>query len=769
MPDASLRWGRVVVATVRNAAAVATARACRRGVALGAALALLVVGAPAAAVVNDFVGLLRAHVAAADRLFLKVQPIVAYGQSRQVLATPVPYAVEVPITVPSGARLRLGIATRDTFLREELVGRADPIHFMVSIARDSGETVLLTEKTLDVRNRPADRRWIDLDLDLARFAGETARLRLAAETPGAPAAPDKTFAIWSRPYLVQPGSGHEGPNLLFITIDACRADHLSAYGYGRPTTPALDRLASEGVRFAKAYTNAPMTVPSLSQIFTSRYFPAKESPTLVSSLFAAGFPRTKAIIHNPYLEYFLKLDARDTFDSMSSVQWRGDRIAAKGLAWIDAQRGQRWALYLHVLDVHTPYRVKAPDGTRFVDPSYRGPIGYGWGDVEGAQQGKYGDADKTAVVARYDSALRYVDDHLGRLFDALRERGLLDRTLVVVSADHGEELWDHGSFFHGVSLYDEQLHVPLIVRLPKGARAGTVVETPVRSVDIVPTIVDALGAPSFPDFQGESLLPLIEQTGGGAPREDFARAANMVYPQRFGLRTATHKLVLTQNPFAESLFDLVADPLERKDLIADPAARPVLDDLRVRLARYREPFWTAGFQVRAVAQAGATAEVEVTITSNDNQMVANPDRVGGDRPDTLELARDGLTLTWRGPVGATPIGFRFDRAMRLRDDTGITVRVRADGQELPPQAIVVGPNEGHPPSSPFVYKITGPKGSKAHEEPPLLVETAPVPVAGTERVRVYLWRVLEAASASIATPPTDEKMRERLRMLGYAE
>jgi hypothetical protein len=729
---------------------------------------VLLVGVADAAV-NDFVGALRAHVEAADRLFLRVQPIVAYGQSRQVLTTPVPYAVEVPIAVPEGARLRLGLATRDTFLREELVGRADPIHFAVSIVRPSGETVVLAERTLAIRERVADRRWFDLDLDLGRFAGETAQLRLAAETPGKPTAPEKTFALWSRPYVVRPTAGDDGPNLLFITIDACRADHLGSYGYARPTTPALDRLASEGVRFAKAYTNAPMTVPSLSQIFTSRYFPSKESPTLVSSLFAAGFPRTKAIIHNPYLEYFLKLDARDSFDSLSSVQWRADRIAAKGLAWIDAQRGQRWALYLHVLDVHTPYRVRAPDGTRFADPAYRGPIGYGWGDVEGAQQGKYDDADRAQVVARYDSALRFVDDHLGRLLDALRERGLLDRTLVVLSADHGEELWDHGSFFHGVSLYDEQLHVPLIVRLPKGARAGTVVDTPVRSVDIVPTIVDALGAPSFPDFQGESLLPLIESPAGGAPREDFARAANMVYPQRFGLRTATHKLVLTQQPFAESLFDLVADPRERKDLIADAAMRPVLEDLRARLARYREPFWRAGFQVRAVAQPGATADVEVTISSNDNQMVANPDRVGGDRPDTLELARDGLTLTWRGPVGATPIGFRFDRAMRLRDDTGITVRVRADGVDLPPQAIAIGAGDAHPPASPFVYKITGPKGSKAHEEPPLLATAPPSPTAGSERVRVYLWRVLEEASASVATPPSDEKTRERLRALGYAE
>jgi hypothetical protein len=732
------------------------------------ATVLGLLAAPAGAATNDFVSLLRAQVTAANRLFLRMQPIVAYGQSRPVLTTPVPYAVEIPISVPPNARLRLGIATRDTFLRESLVERADPVRFTLTLGRPTGESVVLLDRTLAVRERPADRRWVDLDLDLGRFAGETGTLRFAAETPGAVQAREKTFALWSRPYLVESGAAEHAPNLLLITIDACRADHLSSHDYARPTTPALDRLAREGVRFAQAFTNAPMTVPSLPQIFTSRYVPAQGTPTLVSSLFAGGFARTKAIIHNPYLEYFLKLDARDGFDSLSSVQWRADRITRKGLAWIDAHRESRWALYLHVLDVHTPYRVRPPDGTRFSDPAYRGPVGYGFGDVEGAQQGKYDAADRAEVIARYDSALRWVDDHLGRLFDALRERGILDRTLVVVSADHGEELWDHGSFFHGVSLYDEQLHVPLIMRLPHGARAGTVIETPVRAIDIVPTIVDVLGVPSFPEFQGESLLPVVAEPARAAPREVFARAANMTYPQRFAVRTPTHKLVLTQQPFAESLFDLAADPAERHDLIADPAARPVLEALRARLAQYREPFWTSGFQVRAVAPPGPPVAVEVAVTSNDNQMLVNPDRVGGDRPDVLELAKDGLALTWRGQAGVAPIGFRFDRAMRLRDDEGLTIRIRVDGRDAAPDQILLGAGDRHAPASPFTYKLTGAKGTQPQEEPALVADTPPV-ASANDTVRVYLWRGAEQAATSVALPPTDDKMRERLRALGYAQ
>ncbi len=728
-----------------------------------AALVLLVVAATAHGATNDLMGAFHAHSEAAAMPFLRVRSVKAWGESRPAMLTPIPHTVDVPVTVPPHGRLRVGVAMLDRYFTEDLVPLASPTRFTVTLVRPAGEETLV-ERTLDVRDRAADRRWMAIRADLGRFAGETATLRFRVTLADDPDKPGRTFALWGRPALVD--SAAPKPNLLFVTIDALRADHLGCYGYGRPTSPALDRLAADGVRFANAYTNAPMTSPSLPQIFTSSYFPSVTAPTLLSALFADGVPRTKAIVHNPFLEYFLTLGARDTFDSVLGVGWRADRIAGKAQRWIEAQGDGRWALYLHFLDTHTPYRVPYPAAALFRDPQYTGPVQIDFGDVDGAQHGKYGAKDQEQVVALYDAALHFVDEHLGRLFDRLRARGVLDRTLVVVSADHGEELWDHGSFFHGVSLYDEQLHVPLIMRLPGGAHAGTTVTADVRSIDIVPTIADALGAPIAPEFQGESLLPVIADPAQAASREDFARASNQAFPFRFALRTPAHKLIDTLHPAGEALFDLRADPHERTNLIDRPDMQPVAGDLRTRLARYRAPLWETGFQVRAVAASSDPVDLEITLSANDDQTLSSLDRVGTP-PTEFTLASDARAVTWRGPVGAVPIGFRFDRPIQLAADGGVTVRIRANGADLPPAAIVVG-DGGHPPASPFVYKEVQPRGAARYEEPPLLAAVAPTITPPTDQsVRVYLWRVPSAAPASGA--PADAATKQRLKSLGYAQ
>jgi len=731
--------------------------------AVSALLVLLLAAASAGAQSNDILGAFHAHVAAAPAPFLRVRAVKTWGESRPALMTAIPHTVEVPVTVPPKGMLRLSLAMLDRYFGEDMVALASPARFRVTVLRPAGDVVVL-DRTVDIHGVPDDRRWIGMRADLARFAGEHVTLRFTVELAETPEKNGRTFALWGRPILVDPSA--DKPNLLLVTIDALRADHLGCYGYARPTSPKLDRFAAGAIRFASAYTNAPMTSPSLPQMLTSSYFPGLTAPTLLSSLFADGVPRTKAIVHNPFLQFFLTLGARDTFDSISGVNWRADRIAAKAGRWIEAQGKDRWALYLHFLDTHTPYRVPLPDAARYRDRNYDGPVGIDFGDVEGAQQGKYGPTDQREVVALYDAAIHYVDDHLGTLLDDLASRGVLDHTVVVISADHGEELWDHGSFFHGVSLYDEQLHVPLIVRLPGGAHAGTTVAAPVRAIDIVPTIADALGAPILPGFQGESMLPMVTNPALATPREDFARASNPIFPLRYALRTPTHKLIETLHPAGEALFDIVADPKERTDLVADPAAAPVLADLRARLARYRAPLWESGFQVRAVARSGEPVDLEIALAANDDQTLSSIDRLG-DAPSEFALAADSRSIRWKGRVGTTPVGFRFDRPIQLAADEGITVTIRANGADVPAAAISTGA-DAHPATSPFVYKEIQPKGAPRYEEPVMLVTTAPTVMPPTDvPVRVYLWRIAGSTTSSAPAVGTDAKTREHLKSLGY--
>src|SRR5215813_5701441 len=149
-------------------------------------------------------------------------------------------------------------------------------------------------------------------------------------------------------------------------------------------TPRLDQLAADGVRFAAAFTSGPMTLPSVGQIFTSSPFPAPTRPTLVSSLFAGGVVRTKAIVNNLYLFHWLALATRDPFDSITEAwSWRADRISRNALQWIDQRPGEPFALYLHYIDTHTPYRPPPPFATRFTDATYQGPVGLRFDDVAG--------------------------------------------------------------------------------------------------------------------------------------------------------------------------------------------------------------------------------------------------------------------------------------------------------------------------------------------------------------------------------------------------
>ncbi|MCZ6596191.1 MAG: sulfatase, partial [Planctomycetota bacterium] len=316
------------------------------------------------------------------------------------------------------------------------------------------------------------------------------------------------------------GGGPEGPNVLLITVDTLRADRLGCYGYGRDTSPALDRFAEEGVLFERAYAHAPFTAPSHASLFTSLYTDGhgvknwgyRLDPQAVSfaERFAAGGWRTGAFYNHPTLR------SCDLERGFQTVRRRYFEMAEDSigdlLEWIDSpteptKKGAPFAAWLHLWDVHRPYAYRDWSHELLRDKVAREAMQFRYEETRfgtnddvavgrteqfynlsstrrerlADEQGLDGD-DWAFIGDRYDGGVWYADRALGRLFDELRSRGVLDDTLVIVTSDHGEALTEREAcwFTHDPFLHEETLHVPLIVRFPGGEHAGRRVDRLVR-------------------------------------------------------------------------------------------------------------------------------------------------------------------------------------------------------------------------------------------------------------------------------------------------
>jgi arylsulfatase A-like enzyme len=675
---------------------------------------------------------------------LAVERRNVWREVRTTVVSPVPAAIRYPVQIPPAALLDLAFAVE---AEGEPLDEVPPVRFRVVLTDEAGAQHVLLERVVDLRTQVADRRWLDAHADLGPFAGRTGTLSFHADAEGS-APPAAMLALFGAPRILPQAQADE-PNVLLVTIDCLRADHVHAYGYERRTTPTLDRLSAEGVRFAHAYTNAPMTLPSLAQLFSSKLFPSAADATWLAPFHAAGVPST-AIVNNPYLALWQIVrdpEGRDSFDRLSFEGNRNARaITDQAIAELDRNPGTRFVLYLHYLDAHSPYALIPEGADPFGDPSYRGRVTQSFNDVA-ASADRYSPADRQRVIDWYDAGVHWIDQNLGRLIDHLRADGRLDRTLVVATADHGEELWDHGRFFHGQSLYDELLHVPLVVRLPGAAQAGTVVERAVRSIDIAPAILEWTGLPAPAGFTGRSLAQAIARPNEPADVL-IATATSSTFPTRYGVRTAEAKLVETLSEAQRELFDLAADPQEQRDVLAE---RPALAEaLGAQLAAARGPLWRSGYQLRIVGSGGA---FRLRLHSEQSQgAFVTLDRAGSRGP-RLRLDREGRTLTLSGVVGSETLAVRFERQHfgQTSDPVELTLQLTQEAEvHLGAGARVLRGAE---------VDLLDP-ALDASEDPP-----CSVPSAG---VRVCLWR---SPGAGVATTPgaPDAETRERLRALGYTE
>ena len=389
-------------------------------------------------------------------------------------------------------------------------------------------------------------------------------------------------------------STEPSPNIVLVVIDALRADHLNHYGYHRDTASGIDDFVASSTRFADCSAQAPWTNPSMASLFTGLHtvrhrtntFGAAlptEFTTLAESLQGNGW-NTAAISFNPgvrsELNFDQGFDSYDEFLGKASAYPHMEEMIKRVAAWFQNPPQQPFFLYLHSMNVHGPYRVPKeardkvlgrPPGREF---KYYGDLMkdiLNNGQIELREQ--VSDAYLESLTDKYDTAVRYSTDQLAQLFALMTQHQLYDDALIIVTADHGEELFDHGGFSHGWALHRESLHVPLFIKLP-GQGQGRVVESRVNLIDLFPTILEVAGIRPDLNLDGTSLVPLIMGYGDSNSDQDRERLTQTDWDRRCvarGISAQGFRLIEIERNYERvenvvRMYDLARVPREENDV-----------------------------------------------------------------------------------------------------------------------------------------------------------------------------------------------------------
>lgn len=386
------------------------------------------------------------------------------------------------------------------------------------------------------------------------------------------------------------------PPVILIVLDTVRADHMSLYGYDRPTTPRLEEIASSGSVFEWAFSTGAWTLPGVSSILTGRLpaghgagrHPTKKHtftriresvPTVAGLLSEAGYT-TAAIANGGYLSPGFRMDRGferyDFHPATDMAIRRADTSVDIALEWIDEwDRDEPFFLMLHLFDAHRHYDAPEPARGTFTD---RFADRYENMDSLESRLQAEGAGDLEFHMAAYDEEILWLDREVARFVEALRERGIWDRSLVALTADHGEAFREHGVLAHGASLFNEVLRVPMILWGPE--IPGRRWKGPVSTVDIVPTLLDRVGVEAPPELPGISLYGLFED--GELPRRLLFAENDLMVADHVAVISWPLKLIHDFDNEISLLFDMERDPEERVDLTANPdrATRRAVRELR---------------------------------------------------------------------------------------------------------------------------------------------------------------------------------------------
>lgn len=406
-------------------------------------------------------------------------------------------------------------------------------------------------------------------------------------------------------------------NVVIICLDTLRADHLSCYGYSRETTPNIDRLmAAQGILFEWAISQSNLSQYSHAALFTSEYvfkhkhnfvhitdrgrrFSVNDEITLAEVLRDNGYKTAAFIYNQPHLspEYGLNKG----FDKYNfGIDTKRPKVSFKktvpqALSWIKKHRKNKFFVFLHSFDIHSPF---CSPYEHFFDPHYKEPSNIEF--RSSTQDHSFCRHHPVVemltqehIIAHYDGGIKYADVFVGKFLRQLKHWGLLDRTIVILLSDHGETMGEHGNvpFYHGLTMYDEELHVPLIIMHPGLEYRGVRIASQVQLINVMPTVLDFLGIKRGQmKIDGRSLVDLIKGKTNGdfdkyayaesCMRDDETEKSVIYYPLM--VRKSSYKLIC-------SFWGIENDPqkgVSRDDVTKYPFTRMLVDSDREQIASY---------------------------------------------------------------------------------------------------------------------------------------------------------------------------------------
>ena len=668
--------------------------------------------------------------------------------------------LELEVEVPAGARLSFASG---------LLGRPGAVALQVRGFLSGEESEVLFEQTLE---SPA--AWHDVTVDLEPYAGSRLRLEFDSRlTTGEAFDPSRGLVLWAHPEVRVPPREADPPNVILISLDTLRPDHLSLYGYERPTSPHIDAWAeSRGVTFEKAVAAAPWTLPSHVSMFTGlsahrhgvNYQDAAPArlDTLAELLHTAGY-FTVAVTGSGYLHpRFGFAQGFERFD-FGEANMGMDAELEESLGtveeWLEQPVAEPFFLFFHTYEIHGPYRPRQPYFRQLTGreespnlymtvedlPFEPGEVfrrGQRLSYLQGREVLEEQPEDPIRqALDRYDSGIAYTDAAIGRLFERLRRLDLERRTLVVLTSDHGEMFGEHGLLSHA-SLYDENLLVPLVIALPGGEEGGRRVPYQVRGVDLTPTVLDLVGVPVPEGLDGTSLGPLLE---GASPPPSAQVAWSYAPLSNFGLglRVGDRWKYLFRNSALEE-----TRPVESLvDLETNPGEESLPSQDTERMAEFRR-------QVQAALEHEVVGP-RLRIVNQEGRGPLVGELVGEDWLPRLKVSRVELA----GSVEVVNGRARFEampgETVEYRLETSITqflkLRLWGEGLEELTAEVDLARLEG-------IWRAR--PGSEGWQ-----VE----PRGAMEGDGIYLWWPERPAEVDSADVVVDGELLERLEALGYVQ